>query len=337
MNPVNRIEEHYKPDGSLIPAEQAKAAAAAKELQALGTPVSEAPSQTVPTAELHKAVSVSAEVFLQEFKAALQANNVYAFDASKYTPQEQALLAKFQTIMDSKDAVIDLNLSDKPDEAEVLAKVQSGLGQIPNEYKALISETVIKALKDNPKARDAFQDLVRYAKASSAVLAEAKQANLTEADIVKLKNLLRQAQPFQGVFGVLVANTFDAAKKLDVKALLEIFKDYSAGLENILKPLATKHLPKDVPLDPLEIAGKAQPGIQTMIAEYAQQAAPIAQQTMQKSLEYMQREAGPLSKILASGLAALRVAVDSFNPAPSKIGALLEQLSKQQGSKAELN
>lgn len=290
-----------------------------------------AQSAAQSTKALHQAVPLSSEVFLQEFRAAVQASPQSTFDgAGTYDPLEQKLLALVSDLVDKEPATINLNLSDKPGAEEVLKKVQEGLGALPAPYKELVTETVVKALKDNPEARGDFENLIRFAKASTAILAEAKKANLSEADTAKLTNLLKQAQPFEGVFGVLVANTFDAAKKLDIEALVNIFRDCGKSLGDIVG----EHTPKGHSIDPLQVLEQIQVPMANALPS-------VAQKVVSGAVDYVEKNALPLSKVFANAFAALTTVTNRLKAIGEPIQALglnnLLNISPEKAAKASSN
>lgn len=277
--------------------------------------------------------------FLQEFMKVVRVLPQSDFGGTWRTLHDgqRVLLVEFDRMIKNENVSIDLNLSDKPGAQAVLEKVQQGLGVIPAEYKALVTETVVKALQDNPAARKSFEDLIRFAKASTAILAEAKAANLSEADTAKLTNLLKQAQPFEGVVGVLVANTFDAAKNLDIKALMGIFTDYAKSVDSIVDPLVAKHMPTDLSDNPLQVSEQVQAPIQNMLSEYAAELAPVAQQVMDKTLGFVKDNAGPLANVAANVFALLSALVEKLRPTPVAQLSDLLNIPKEQVAKASLN
>jgi hypothetical protein len=242
---------------------------------------------------------------------------------------QKVLLAELDRMIKDQKVSINLNLSDDPKLKAVLDKVQQGLGELPAPYKELVTETVAKALQDNPGARSDFQNLIRYAKASTAVLAEAKAANLSAEDTTKLTNLLQQAQPFEGILGVLIANTFDAAKNLDIKALVNIFRDCEKSLGDIV----SEHTPKGLSSDPLQVLTQVQGPMANALPS-------VAQRVMTDAVDYVGKNALPLSKVFANAFAAFSTVADRlksiWSPSPTGLSDMLG-ISKEQAAKASLN
>jgi hypothetical protein len=157
---------------------------------------------------------------------------------------------------------------------------------------------------------------------------------------VKLTNLLKQAQPFEGILGVLIANTVDAAKNLDIKALASIFQDYAKSIDDIVVPLVAKHMPKALSKDPLQVAAQVQAPMENILTGYAAELAPVAQLVMDKTLGFVKDNAGPLSKVFSTALAAFSTVADRlksiWSPSPTGLSDMLG-ISKEQAAKASLN